>query len=278
MRDKNELLRLDGLGQAELVKKGEVSAAELVELAIEQIEQRNPQLNAVVTKMADEARTVVAEGMSDGPFQGVPFLLKDLGLPYKGVRLTGGSAALANYVPEIDAELTRRIQAAGLVTVGKSNTPEFGLLPTTESIFLGACRNPWHLDHSPGGSSGGAAAAVAAGMVPLAHATDGGGSIRIPASCCGLFGLKPTRGRIPQGPNTGDTMSGLSIGGCVSRSVRDSAAFLDGVCGPDLGDPYVAPEQKRPFLTETTYAPSQLRIAFTTKAPTGAPVHEKHDA
>lgn len=274
MGEIDNLLTLDGLAQAELVKRGEVAAEELLEAAIGQIERTNPQLNAVVTKMYDEAKAAVAAGTMEGPFQGVPFLLKDLGVAYKGVRLTGGSASLANYVPDIDAEFTQRVKAGGLVTVGKSNTPEFGLLPTTEPHLLGPCHNPWHVGHSSGGSSGGAAAAVAAGMVPLAHATDGGGSIRIPASCCGLFGLKPTRARTPQGPNLGDTMSGLSIGGCVSRSVRDSAAFLDLVSGPSLGDPYAAPPQKRPFLDEVTTIPGKLRIAFTTTAPSGVPVHE----
>ena len=168
----------------------------------------------------------------------------------------------------------RRFKQAGLVTLGKTNTPEFGLLPTTESRLLGACRNPWNTAHSTGGSSGGAGAAVAAGIVPAAHATDGGGSIRIPASCCGVFGLKPTRARTPKGPLLGDSMSGLTIGHCVSRTVRDSAALLDAIAGTEVGAPYVAPPQERPFLAETRTPPGKLRIAFTTQAPTGVRVDE----
>jgi amidase len=268
----DEFATLDGIAQAALVQSGEITASELVEAAIRRIEATNPQLNAVVTEMFDQARAAAQTSQPTGPLSGVPFLLKDLGVAYKGVRLTGGSAALANYLPNTDATLVERTSAAGLIVLGKTNTPEFGLLPTTEPAFLGTCRNPWDITRSTGGSSGGAAAAVAAGMVPLAHASDGGGSIRIPAACCGLFGLKPTRGRVPSGPSNGDVMSGLSTSGCVSRSVRDSAAFLDMVSGPSAGDPYWAPPQQRPFLHETTTPPGQLRIAFSTVAPNGVAI------
>lgn len=263
-----ELRWLDATTLSEQIRQGELQAAEVVEAAITRIKQDNPALNAVVTTMFEEARTAVAEGVV-GPLAGVPYLLKDLGVPYAGVRLTGGSKALQNYVPQIDNTFVKRVKAAGLVTVGKTNTPEFGLLPTTESELLGPCKNPWDTSRTTGGSSGGAAAAVAAGFVPVAHATDGGGSIRIPAASCGLFGLKPTRARTPQGPVNGDVMNGLSIGHCVSRSVRDSAALLDLIAGPDLGDPYVAPAQERDYLEAVTQRPSKLRIAFTTQSMNG---------
>jgi amidase len=256
-----------------LVRTGEVTAQELLAVAIDLAEQYNPVINAIVTPMYGEAQRM-AEAVGDGPLAGVPFLLKDLGDAYVGVRLTGGTAVLQNFIPDYDSEIVRRIKRAGLVTFGKTNTPEFGLLPTTESRLLGACRNPWNPAHSTGGSSGGAAAAVAAGIVPLAHASDGGGSIRIPASCCGIFGLKPTRARTPKGPMVGDSMSGLSISNCVSRTVRDSAACLDAFAGADVGDPYVAPPQTRPFLDDTRTPPGKLRIAFTTQAPSGVPIHE----
>lgn len=268
-----EYRQLDGLALAELVRAGTVTAREVLDVAIELAEQHNPAINAIVTPMYEAARQA-AENLAEGALAGVPFLLKDLGDAYAGVRLTGGSAVLQNFVPDYDSEIVRRIKQAGLVTLGKTNTPEFGLLPTTESRLLGPCRNPWNTAHSTGGSSGGAAAAVAAGIVPLAHASDGGGSIRIPASCCGIFGLKPTRARTPKGPMLGDSMSGLSISGCVSRTVQDSAAFLDAVAGADVGDPYAAPPQTRPFLDETRTPPGKLRIAFTTQAPSGVPVHE----
>ena len=270
-----EYRQLDGLALAELVRTGAVTAQELLAVAIDLAETHNPTLNSIVTPMYDEARQVAkAVEDGDGPFTGVPFLLKDLGDAYAGVRLTGGSAVLQNFVPDYDSEIVRRYKQAGLITFGKTNTPEFGLLPTTESRLLGPCRNPWHTDHSTGGSSGGAAAAVAVGIVPVAHASDGAGSIRIPASCCGLFGLKPTRARTPKGPLLGDTTSGLSISHCISRTVRDSAALLDATAGADVGDPYVAPVQERPFLDETRTSSGKLRIAFTTKAPTGVPIHE----
>ena len=269
----DDIAFLDATAQAELVRRKEVQATELVEAAIERIERLNPKLNAVVTTMYEQARAVTTGELPDGPFAGVPFLLKDLGAPYDGVRMTLGANLLRDFVPGHDSELVARLKRCGLIILGKTNTPEFGLLPTTEPRLFGPCRNPWDTGRTTGGSSGGSAAAVAAGLVPMAHANDGGGSIRIPASCCGLFGLKPTRARNPLGPDFGDLMSGLVIDHAVTRSVRDSAALLDATSGPDLGDPYWAPPPARPFLQEVGAAPGRLRIAFTTTAATGVPVH-----
>ena len=270
-----EYRQQDGLGLAQLVKEKAVTPLELVETAVSLIETVNPQLNAVVTDTFDIARASAQAGLPDGPFAGVPFLIKDLGEMVAGVRMTGGSRSLANFIAPLDTDLVRRFRAAGLNIVGKTNTPEFGLLPTTESELLGACANPWDLSRSAGGSSGGAAAAVAAGLVPVAHASDGGGSIRIPAACCGLFGLKPTRARTPQGPIRGDSLGGLSIGFALSRTVRDSAALLDAVAGPAPGDPYWAPPPQRPFLDEVGADPGQLRIALMTESLTGSAVDER---
>ncbi|HEY8394868.1 MAG TPA: amidase [Thermaerobacter sp.] len=269
----DELARLGATAQAELVRKKEITPLELVEAAIQRIERLNPRLNAVVTPMYEEARRVASGPLRDGPFTGVPFLLKDLGPAYAGVRMTSGSAFLKDYVPTYDSELVRRLKKAGLIVIGKTNTPEFGLVPTTEPRLFGPARNPWDPDRTTGGSSGGSAAAVAAGFVPMAHANDGGGSIRIPASCCGVFGLKPTRARTPLGPDVGDIMSGLVVEHAVTRSVRDSAALLDAIAGPDVGDPYWAPPRARPYTEEVGADPGRLRIAFTTEPPTGAPVH-----
>ncbi|MBL7174529.1 MAG: amidase [Desulfobacteraceae bacterium] len=262
----------DALDLAQLVRKGDVSATELLEAAIESVEERNPTLNAVVTPMYDEARQSIEAGLPDGPLRGVPFLLKDLGAFYNGVKTSYGSTLYAAFVPDHDSEIVIRYRKAGLVICGKTNTPEFGLTVTTEPRLFGPCRNPWNLDRTTGGSSGGAAAAVASGMVPAAHASDGGGSIRIPASCCGLFGLKPTRGRVSMGPDLGEGWNGMSIHHVISRSVRDSAAFLDATAGPALGDPYWAPPPPRPFLEEVGKDPGNLRIAFTTTPPSGATV------
>jgi amidase len=269
----NELAWLDATAQAELVRRSEVKPIELVEAAVERIAQLNPCLNAVVTPMYERARTVASSRLPDGPFSGVPFLLKDLLAAYADVRLTAGSAYLSHFVPKRDSELVTRLKQAGLIIVGKTSTPEFGLLPTTETRLFGPCRNPWDTTRTPGGSSGGSAAAVAAGMVPMAHGNDGGGSLRIPASCCGLFGFKPTRGRNPLGPDFGDIMSGLAIEHAVTRSVRDSAALLDVTAGPDLGDPYWAPPPSRPYLQEVGADPGKLRIAFSTETD---PVRQLH--
>ncbi len=269
-----EFAQYDALGLAQLVKRKEVTPLELVEVVISQIEHINPSLNAVVTFMFDEARDLARGELPAGPFEGVPYLLKDLGAFCAGVRLTMGSAFLKNFIPDHDTELVRRLERAGLIIIGKTNTPEFGLLPTTEPHFFGPCRNPWDRSKTTGGSSGGSAAAVAAGIVPMAHANDGGGSIRIPASCCGVFGLKPTRARNPLGPDLGDMYSGLIVEHAVTRSVRDCAALLDATSGPDLGDPYWAPPPARPFLEEAGLPPGQLKIAFSTTPFIEVKVHE----
>ncbi|HVF90693.1 MAG TPA: amidase [Blastocatellia bacterium] len=279
----DEFAFLDATAQAELVRKREVKPLELVEAAIERIERLNPTLNAVVTPMFDVAREYASEAVPDGPFSGVPYLLKDLLAAYRGVRMTAGSRFQSDFVPDNDSELVARLKRAGLVVVGKTNTPEFGILPTTEPELFGPARNPWDTTRSTGGSSGGSAAAVASGMVAFAHANDGGGSIRIPASCCGLFGLKPTRARNPLGPYFGDMFSGLIAEHAVTRSVRDSAALLDATSGPDLGDPYWAPPPARPFAHEVGADPGRLKIAFTTRKLDGTEVHEDcvaavHDA
>ncbi len=273
MSNSDQFINYDALALAELVRQKEVKPLELVEATIERIERLNPELNAVVTKMYDEARAGATADLPDAPFAGVPFLLKDLLAAYKGVPMSAGSRYLKDFKPNHDSELVARYKRAGLLVVGKTNTPEFGILPTTENALFGASRNPWDTTRTTGGSSGGSAAAVAAGIVPIAHANDGGGSIRIPASCCGVFGLKPTRARNPLGPDFGDMFSGLIAEHIVSRTVRDSAAILDVTAGVAPGDPYVAPAPVRPFLEEVGADTGKLRIAFTAKAPLGTPVH-----
>jgi amidase len=264
---------MDAVAQADLVRRKEVQPIELVEAAIERIEKLNPTLNAVVTRMYDQGRSDIVRIEPNAPLAGVPFLLKDVLAAYAGVPLTMGSELLSGYVPDRDSELVKRLKKAGLVILGKTSTPEFGILPTTEPRLFGPCHNPWNLKRTTGGSSGGSAAAVASGMVPLAHANDGGGSIRIPASCCGLFGLKPTRARNPLGPNFGDIMGGLLAEHAVTRSVRDSAVLLDLTAGPDIGDPYCAPPPTRPFWQEIGVDPGKLRICFSTEAGGGITVH-----
>ena len=239
----DDLARMDATAQAELVSSGEASPVELLDAAIERMEQVNPELNAIIHDLTDDARTAAEGELPDGPFKGVPFLLKDLGAVLAGQPLHMGSTLLkeAGFRAPMDSFLAQRFRDAGLITFGKTNTPEFGIVATTESDAYGPCRNPWDTDRTPGGSSGGSAAAVAAGIVPMAHANDGGGSIRIPASNCGLVGLKPTRQRISEGPMIGDNMGGMTVELCVSRSVRDTARLLDAVHGAAPGDPYVAP-------------------------------------
>jgi amidase len=271
--DELELAFLDATAQAELIRRKQLTPLELVDAAIARIERLNPALNAVITPMFELARSAAQNPLPDGPFRGVPCLLKDLLACYAGVRMASGSRFLKGFVPDHDSELVVRLKRAGLVIVGKTNTPEFGILPTTEPRAFGASRNPWAPGRITGGSSGGSAAAVASGMVPMAHGNDGGGSIRIPASCCGLFGLKPTRGRNSLGPDFGDIMNGLVVEHAVTRSVRDSAALLDSTAGPDSGDPYYPPPPVRPFFQEVGADPGQLRIAFTTTATTGVPIH-----
>lgn len=262
---------LDATAQAELARSGQVHPRELVAAAIARIERLNPRLNAVVTPLFEAARAA-AESQPSGPFAGVPFLLKDLLAALGGVRETQGSRFLRGFVPNRDSELTRRFKRAGLVILGKTNCPELGILPTTEPALFGPAHNPWDLGRTPGGSSGGSAAAVAAGLVPMAHANDGGGSIRIPAACCGLFGLKPTRARVPLGADLGDITGGLVVENAVTRSVRDAAALLDAIAGPMPGDPYFAPAAERPFLAEVGAPPGRLRIAFSA-AGEGVTVH-----
>jgi amidase len=262
----------DGLALAALVKRGEVTPGELLEAALQRVAHHDPALNAVVTPLHDAARRAVAAGLPAGPFEGVPFLVKELVASVAGTPTTFASRLYAHNMPAADSEIVVRLRRAGLVILGKTNSPEFGLSPTTESRLYGVTHNPWRRGLAPGGSSGGSAAAVAAGMVPLAHATDGGGSIRIPASACGLFGLKPTRGRITAGPEGGEGLSGLACQHAVSRSVRDSAALLDATAGPLPGDPYPAVPPQRPWLDEVATEPGRLRIGFAKTAPSGVPV------
>ncbi len=264
----------DGIGLAELVRKKEVAPIDLVEEAIRRIEALNPQLNAVIHKMYDYARKLAQGPLPDGPFAGVPFLLKDLVAACANEPIRKGCRFFSNYVADHDTELVTRFKAAGLIIVGKTNVPEFGLTPVTESELFGPCKNPWDLARTPGGSSGGSASAVAARLVPVAHGNDGGGSIRAPASCCGLFGLKPSRGRIPTGPDYGDLWLGFAAEHVLTRSVRDSAAMLDATAGPDVGVSYHAPRPARPFLEEVGENPGKLRIAYTSTPFLGRTVHE----
>ncbi|TVQ91662.1 MAG: amidase [Deltaproteobacteria bacterium] len=261
-----EFENYDAVGLAELVRAGEVSPAELVEAAIARVEARNPELNAVVHTMFEQARQAVSQGLPEGPMRGVPFLLKDLHADVAGHPTTAGSALSEGLLASEDSTLVERYRRAGLVLLGKTNVPELGIMGVTESRHLGPARNPWNPDHTPGGSSGGAAAAVAARMVPVAHASDGGGSIRIPASHCGLVGLKPSRARTPSGPLHGPGWGGLSVEHVVSRTVRDSAALLDASHGSEPGAPYQVVPPDRPFLDEVGVDPGKLRIAFTPRA------------
>ncbi len=258
-----DYLAHDGLGLAALVRSGQLSASELLDTAIARIERLDPALNAVVRKRYDAARAEALQVDPQAPFAGVPFLLKDLCSTLAGEPTGSGNRVLSQVPMPQTSEMVRRFRAAGLVIAGRSNTPEFGLVPTTEPLLCGPTRNPWSPAHSAGGSSGGSAAAVAAGMVPLASGGDGGGSIRIPASCCGLFGFKPSRGSTPTGPMFGELWHGLVIEHVISRSVRDSAAMLDATFGADAGAPYAAPARARPFLDEVATEPGRLRIAFS---------------
>jgi amidase len=268
-----DLNALDATAQAALVRTDEVTPAELVDAAITRIEKLDPDLNAVVAPLFERARARAATDPPSGPFGGVPLLVKDLIAELEGTPFAEGSNLAGGYTSRSDQELTLRFERAGFVICGKTNTAEFGILPTTEPLRFGPTRNPWALGHSAGGSSGGSAAAVASGMVPVAHASDGGGSIRIPASCCGLFGLKPTRGRTTMAPHYGDVIGGLVSEHVVSRSVRDSAAILDAISGPAPGDPYRPPPPDRPYLDELSHRPGRLRIAVLTAAPNGTDVH-----
>ena len=258
----------DGLGLADLVRKKQVKPRELLDEAIARTARVDPQINAVVVKHHDYAQAQIDKGLPDGPFTGVPFLLKDLDI-LEGTRTTSGASVYKDNVADHSSTLVQRFLDTGVTIFGKSSSPEFGLLPTTESRLFGPTRNPWNLAHSSGGSSGGAAAAVAARILPVAHASDGGGSIRIPASASGVFGLKPTRARNPLGPDRGEGWAGFSCAHVVSISVRDSAAMLDATHGPEPSSPYVAPPPERPFAQEVGRDPGRLRIAFTDKSPYG---------
>jgi len=265
----------DGLGLAELVRKKDVTPAELVEAAIERIERHNPTLNAVVYKAYDEARATAAAELPDGPFKGVPFLIKDLGQRVKGWPRTSGSRFATVDADADDTELVKRYRAAGVVMVGKTNTPEFGIPGVTTSAKLGPCANPWNPAHISGGSSGGAASATAAGIVPLAHASDGLGSIRIPAACCGLVGLKTTRDRNPNGGEDYDRAIGFSVDHVVSRTVRDSAAMLDATGYAEPASPYAYPAKDGPYLAEVERGPGKLRIFFSEETPNGKPISDE---
>ncbi|MBW2459459.1 MAG: amidase, partial [Deltaproteobacteria bacterium] len=267
-----EYTQYDGLGLAELVARKEVHPRELVEAGIERIEQVNPGINAVIHELFGGARAMAKHPLPAGPFAGVPYLLKDM-VMHRGTLLTLGSAFLreGRHIPQESHPVVERAEQAGLIILGKTNACEFGLLPVTEPEAYGPTANPWNLAFTPGGSSGGSGAAVAAGMVPLAHGNDGGGSIRIPASCCGVFGLKPTRGRNP-GTAEGNA-DGVVVEHCLSRSVRDSAALLDVTQGPLPGDRWWAPPPTRPYLDEVAQDPETLTIAFTTADFLGRPAH-----
>ncbi|HYG25751.1 MAG TPA: amidase, partial [Caulobacteraceae bacterium] len=264
-----------GLALADLVRRGEVTAGELVEAAIERIERHNPALNAVVHKAYDEARATAASDLPDGPFKGVPFLIKDLGQQVKGWPRTSGSNYAQVAADADDSELVRRYRKAGVVMVGKTNTPEFGIPGVTTSARLGPCSNPWDLERISGGSSGGAASATAAGIVPLAHASDGLGSIRIPAACCGLVGLKTTRDRNPNGGEDYDRAIGFSVDHVVSRTVRDSAAMLDATGYPEPASPYPHPPKEGPYLAEVERSPGKLRVFFSAETPNGKPIADE---
>jgi amidase len=263
---------MDAVDQAALVHDGQVTALELLDAAIERIERIDPVLNAVVIRWFDQARDTARAALPDGRFRGVPFLIKDLFAGYAGQPITNGNLALKNasVVSDADTTLVSRFRRAGLVTAGRTNSPELGSVPTTEPIAWGATHNPWDLSRSPGGSSGGSAAAVASGMVPFAHASDGGGSIRIPASCCGLVGLKPSQGRISLGPIRDETA--LSVELCVSRTVRDTATLLDTVRGPGIGDTVIARLPARRYVLELGADPGRLRIGLLDHNPQGGAV------
>jgi amidase len=268
-----EYVQHDALGLAALVRQGEVQAVELLELALARAEQVNPQLNVLVTRLYDRARARCAQPFdADAPFAGVPFLLKDLFQDIAGIPTSCGNRALARLPMPNTSDVVRRWQNAGLVIFGKTNAPEFGARAVTEPRHFGPTRNPWDTNRTPGGSSGGSAAAVAAGIVPAAGANDGGGSIRIPAACCGLFGFKAGRGRISMGPDVGEGLSGAAVQGVVTRSVRDTAAMLDVLQGPEPHAPYFMPPPEQPYLQAMAQAPRRLRIGFSSASPIGTPV------
>jgi len=273
----DEFIGYDAIGLSELIRKGDVTPAELLDIIIDRIEKNNPKINAVIYKMYDQARAAAidmisetkASKISNSIFFGVPFLLKNLFVECKDTPFTDGSRSVRGYISKLDSEIVKRCKSNGLIIVGKSNASEFGILPTTEPTFYEPTYNPWDLSLTAGGSSGGSAAAVASGIMPMAHGSDGGGSIRIPASCCGVFGLKPTRGRNPLGPIFGDVAGGILHEHGLTRTVRDSAALLDVTSGPELGDPYYATPQNSPYLEEVGRDPGKLKIGLLSRVPEG---------
>ncbi|HEY0419738.1 MAG TPA: amidase family protein [Acetobacteraceae bacterium] len=269
----DEYRRQDATGLAALVRAREVSAEEVLDAMIAQVEAVNPVLNAVVLPRFEQARSAIRAGLAEGPFTGVPYLIKDLHAPAIGLPLSHASRLHQGSELTFDSTTVARLRAAGFVLAGRSNSPEFGMAATTEPRLHGPARNPWNTAHSPGGSSGGAAAAVAGGILPAAHATDSLGSIRIPAACCGLVGLKPTRGRNAVGPHRGDAMMGLSHEHAITRSVRDSAAILDATAGPDEGAPWFTAPPAESFLSQLGRDPGRLRIGVVTRSWTGVSIH-----
>ncbi len=271
----NEYSNYDAIGLANLVRCKEIKPSELAEIALQAARQLNPQLDAILETFADQVERLDDIDLPDGPFRGVPFLIKDLVLHAAGMRSDMGSRwvhAAGGVAFSHDTDLMIRFKQAGLVTLGRTTTPEFGYNVTTEPLLNGPTRNPWDVTRMAGGSSGGSCAAVAARIVPMAHANDGAGSIRLPAACCGLVGLKPTRGRTPIGPDADEGINGLGVEFAVTRTVRDSAALLDATEGPGVGEKYIIPRPERPYLGEVTTPPGKLKIAFTTEAWSGVPV------
>lgn len=270
---KDTYLRQDGTGLAEMVAKREVTADELLDTALSLTEERNPALNAVVMLREDAARQAIRDGLPEGPFAGVPFLLKDLGAEAKAYPTNNGSRLMQGMEWSYDSEIFLRMQATGVVTYGRGTSPELGVGPVTEAgVYGGPTRNPWNTGHTSGGSSGGSGAAVAAGIVPMAHGSDGGGSVRIPASSCGLVGFKPTRARLPDGPGSGEGWAGMAIDGVLTRSLRDTAKMLDACAGPDLGAPYWAPPMAGSYEAAMTRDPGRLRVRYSTTTLSGAPI------
>jgi amidase len=267
-----EYSNYDGLGLAELIAKKKISPLELLNSVHERVDALNPKLNALCHLFFDKAEAQINEGLGPGPFHGVPFVLKDLNQYLVGTITSAGSRIFKNSVAEFDSTLVQRYKQAGLVIFGKTNAPELGLTTTTESVAFGQTRNPWNLERTTGGSSGGSGAVVGSRILPMAHGTDGGGSIRIPASCCGVFGFKPTRARVPMGPTQFESWNGCSHQHALTLSVRDSAALLDASVGAELGSPYFSPPPVRPFLKEVGAEPGRLRIALVTATPAGTPV------
>lgn len=261
----SEYRQYDALGLAQLIKNKAITPLELLDIAISRAEEVNPKLNAVIYKMYDYAKQMLTEASEGQPFYGVPFLVKDLGIDIAGQPTTFGSRVMTQYVPPVDSEIAKNIRQAGFLIMGRTNTPEFGLTPFTEPELYGPTLNPWNTAHSPGGSSGGASASISSGIVPLATASDGGGSIRVPAAFTGLFGLKPSRGRFSYGPNFGEAWAGAATDGCLSRSVRDTAAYLDAIAFPIQGDPYLIASPKQPYLQAIETPPGKLKIGFSTE-------------